>query len=376
MSGAAHGDDGLADHIVAALAPCRYEGLISRRTVEAICRSECGALPAGMTSLFGFECRLANDKPAADFLVRIGAELGEWPVLARYAEAQSGAMWRQLAALARHSTLPDLPLAGMLKNVWLEYDLVDPADPGRPLSVFFGTDKITGRAKIGWAVDLAAMLRGELLSAATLDTTKRLVAALPKTAKIFQVGIMCARRHAPLQICIIGQKLGEVCGFLDDAGWDGELPRVVAVLNRFADAIDHVALDLDVLEDGSLGPKLGVELYQRAGPDPGWQTVELVKRLRDNGLCTLDKADGLLAWSGITHERRHRDLWPAGLLLRKARRGGNESSTFCRWLHHVKIVLAPDAPPAAKAYLAVGHAFLADAAIRAALEQAPAVSAL
>jgi hypothetical protein len=77
----------------------------------------------------------------------------------------------------------------------------------------------------------------------------------------------------------------------------------------------------------------------------------------------------LLAWSGITHERLYRDLWPTGLLIRKALRGGGEASTFCRWLHHVKIVLAPDAPPAAKAYLAVSHAFLADATIRDALER-------
>jgi hypothetical protein len=50
-------------------------------------------------------------------------------------------------------------------------------------------------------------------------------------------------------------------------------------------------------------------------------------------------------------------------IIRGALRGGDESSTFCRWLHHAKIVLEPDAPPIAKAYLAVSHAFLSDSTI-------------
>ncbi len=134
--------------------------------------------------------------------------------------------------------------------------------------------------------------------------------------------------------------------------------------------IDQVALDLDILDEGRLVPKLGIELYQKPGVDLGPRIVEFIGRLRDDNLCLPQKAIGLLAWGGITHERRYRDLWPATLIARKALRSGSESSTFCRWLHHVKIVLEPGAPPIAKAYLAVGHAFLADSAIREALQRA------
>jgi hypothetical protein len=63
-------------------------------------------------------------------------------------------------------------------------------------------------------------------------------------------------------------------------------------------------------------------------------------------------------------------LETAALIARKALRGDSESSTFCRWLHHVKIVLEPGAPPIAKAYLAVSHAFLPDSAIREVLQRA------
>jgi hypothetical protein len=100
----------------------------------------------------------------------------------------------------------------------------------------------------------------------------------------------------------------------------------------------------------------------------------MINGLTDSDLCLPQKAIGLLAWSGITHERRYPELWPAQLITRRGLRGGDESSTFCRWLHHIKIVLEPDVPPAAKAYLAVSHAFLGDSVIREVLQLATLTS--
>ena len=129
----------MADHIAAALAPCRHEGLLSRRAISDICQSESGSLPAGMTSLFGFECRLGQEEPVADFLVRIGAGPGEWAVLERYAASRDGEVWKRLAALLGERAPPGSPLASVLKNLWLEYDLVGPQDTAFAPSVFFGT---------------------------------------------------------------------------------------------------------------------------------------------------------------------------------------------------------------------------------------------
>jgi hypothetical protein len=102
--------------------------------------------------------------------------------------------------------------------------------------------------------------------------------------------------------------------------------------------------------------------------------MELVTRLSDDNLCLPPKAMGLLVWGGITHERLYPDLWPTALIVRRALHGGGESSTFCRWLHHVKVVLEPGAPLVAKAYLAIGHVFLADSVIRDVLRRAAVVT--
>jgi hypothetical protein len=366
----ANHNDNLAGHIVAALAPCQYEGLLSRHAIDDICRSRGGSLPAAMTSLFGFECQLGQEEPAADFLVRIGAAPEEWPVLEQYTAGQDGEIWRRIESLLCERAQPGSPLAPMLQNLWLEYDLIHPMNTVSDPSVFFGTERLTRQAETAWAVELVGKLRGEPLSDASRDRVNELVAVLPEAARLFQVGIMCSRPRAPLRVCVIGQEFAEVCGFLAAAHWPGELPRVAETLEVFMPLIDHAALNLDILDDGRLAPKLGIELYQKPNEDIGPRMIELVRRLSDGNLCTPRKATGLLAWGGITHERLYPDLWPAALTVRRALRGGGESSTFCRWLHHIKVVLEPDTPPIAKAYLAVGHAFLADSAIREALQRA------
>jgi hypothetical protein len=180
---------------------------------------------------------------------------------------------------------------------------------------------------------------------------------------------MCSRPGAPLRVCIIGQEFDDVPIFLAAARWPGEWPRVANTLKRFMPVIDQVALDLDILDDGQLAPKLGIELYQKPSADLGQRMIELVTRLHDCGFCLPQKGTGLLAWIGITHERRHRDIWPAALIARRALRSGSESSTFCRRLNHMKMVFEPDVPPIAKAYLFVNHVFLADSVVREALQQ-------
>lgn len=360
----------LAEHIVAALAPWHCEGLLSRRDIENTCRSEGGSLPAGITSRFGFECRLGQEEPVADFLVRIGAEPEEWSVLERYAADKNSETWYRIGALLSERANPGSALSTMLRNLWLEYDLTNPINEASAPSVFFGTDRLTRGAEAGWALDLVEGLRGERLSSASRDTISELIAVLPRSAKMFQVGIMCSRLEAPLRVCVIGQELGEISAFLAAARWPGKCPLVEETLHGFTPMIENVALDLDILDDGRLSPKLGIELYQRRGTDINHRMIGLITRLTDSDLCLPQKAIGLLAWGGITHERRYPDLWPAELIRRRTLRGGNESSTFCRWLHHIKIVLEPDAPPTAKAYLAVSHAFLGDSVIREVLQLA------
>jgi hypothetical protein len=355
--------DLMGTHIRAALASWRRHGLLSPASIDEICRSQVADLPAQMTSRFGFECRLGEQEPTTDFLVRAGAHQEEWSALERYAAGLSSLPWTGIRSL----------LAGRagLKNLWLEYDFAIPANKPPMPSVFLGSDELTSGAATEGAASALGTLRARPLPPAMRCTLQDVVDALPKKAKLFQAGVMCSRPNSPLRLCLLGPEFAdaETClarDFLTAAHWPADPTPMTELLRTFSPLIDHVALDLDIREDGSLASKLGIEIYQNPERTPVHRLVALVSQLVSSDLCTPEKADGLMAWNGITHERLYPDTWPRSLVAARVLRGGGQYSTFCRWLHHVKLVYEPGAPLAAKAYLAVSHAFLTDSAIRGA----------
>jgi hypothetical protein len=355
------GEDFLYTYIRAALAPWRNEGLLSRAGVDEICCSQGACLPARMTSRFGFESRLGEQEPVVDFLVRAGAHQEEWQALEHYAAGLTSLPWTGISSV--------LAARAGLKNLWLEYDFGSPANKASVPSVFLGPEGLTSGAATGHVAQALQILRGCLLPPPMRRTLQHVVEALPKKSKLFQAGVMCSRPGSPLRLCLLGPEFksgeaGSIVDFLAAAQWPADATQVTELLNTFAPLIDHVALDLDIGEDGSLAPKLGIEIYQNHGSTSADRMVALVSQLVRLGLCTRKKANGLLAWNGITHERLYPELWPRTLLAARVIRGGEEYSTFCRWLHHVKLVYEPGLSLTAKAYLAVNHAFLTDSAIR------------
>jgi hypothetical protein len=349
--------DLLDTHIRAALAPWRHEALLSSAGVDEICRGQAGRLPAKMTSRFGFESRLGEQEPIADFLVRSGAHQEEWQSLEHYAAGLTSLPWTAITSI--------LGARATLKNLWLEYDVGVPANQALAPSVFVGPNDLTSGATTEGIAYTLGILRASPLSPAMRRTLQVVVEALPNKTKLFQAGVMCSRPGSPLRLCLLGPEFrrGET-GFLAAAHWPADSAQVADLLSTFAPLIDHVALDLDIGEDGSLAPKLGIEIYQDHANASADRLVALVTQLIRLGLCTPEKANGLLAWNGITHERLYPELWPQSLVTARVIRGGEEYSTFCRWLHHIKLVYEPGLSLTAKAYLAVSHAFLTDSAIR------------
>jgi hypothetical protein len=357
--------DLLATHIRAALAGWNRHSLLSPETIDKICRSQAACMPAEMTSRFGFECRLGEQEPDCDFLVRTGAQPEEWPAFARYAAGQSSSPWAEISALL------DARIRPALKNLWLEYDFAAANNASLP-SVFFGTDALISGAEIEDAARGIGILRGRSLPPQAKRTLQGIVAALPKKTKLFQAGLMCSRAESPLRVCLLGPEFipnsasenHSLRDFLAAIHWPADPSPVAERLQAFAPLLDHVALDLDIRDDGSLIPRLGLEIYQNPATTPVHRIAALVSQLTSLNLCTAEKADGLLAWNGLSHERLHPDLWPKSLVAARTLRGGGQYSTFCRWLHHIKLVYEPRQPLTAKSYLAVSHAFLTDREIQ------------
>jgi len=90
---------------------------------------------------------------------------------------------------------------------------------------------------------------------------------------------------------------------------------------------------------------------------PLHRIAALVSQLTSSNLCTAEKADGLLAWNGLSHERLHPALWPKSLVAARTLRGGGQYITSSS-------PNEPRQPLTAKSYLAVSHAFLTDREIQ------------
>lgn len=372
--------DSIAEHLAAALAPYQPEGLLSRDARRRIDRQICGRLPAAMTAIYGFECRLWEEAPEGDFLVCSGPSPEHWAALHQIAAERTDEAWQRLAQFLGQAGDAFAPRCAEIHNMWLEFDLVGAAentgDLPRP-SVFLGTDHLrampadaSGDLPLGaeWLASALTALRGNAPSASQRRALARLLAALPPDARLFQIGTMLSREEGFVRVCARGLKVEEIELYAQAAGWPGDRQQLAAAVARLRPLVDEIRLDFD-LQDEVQAP-LGLECYITEAASLAERTTRFLQELVSAGLCLPQKASGLAAWFGLTHERRYRDLWPPALLARKAALGLQESSTFRRWVHHIKITLRPGESPRAKAYLAVAPAFISDAALKAALAEA------
>ncbi len=126
------------------LAPVFPKALISEKGFERI-RRVARLLPIRLSSFFGFECRLGEERANADFLLHLTDEEAGGDVLSgARAERRlpSGILkntcWKRLAAFAREWTTAGTELGRRADHVWLEFDTARAqAATGVPVPSFF-----------------------------------------------------------------------------------------------------------------------------------------------------------------------------------------------------------------------------------------------
>ncbi len=331
-------------------------------------------LPATLAyNTFGFECRLGERTPRADFLVLARASSGRdslaslHPTSTLPRELMTDLTWRRVNDFAVRWADPSSPLYRAVDNVWLEFD-VDGAAPDTPVpSVFFGLQP-NGQEDAGGAarepnVDgyrataqkAMRLLSGRELPPRMLETISGCFRGLSSYEHVFQVGLMLSRGAEAVRLCIRLRSVERILEYLVAVGWRCGEADLLGVLEPVARLVDHVCLDIDV--GATVHHKVGLECYldgnKQPTTEPRWGI--LLDSLVRDGLCTADKRDALLAYPGYVDESAEGIPWPAALRRASRLLGGRSLSTFIRALHHVKIVYQPGEGLEAKAYLAVKH---------------------
>ena len=268
-------------------------------------------------SRFGFEFRLNDPSPTADFFVIASPKTR----LAEFYQQQSeetapGLVGNAFAAFIAEQTRDAQSfLIRMDRGIILEYDLaMSPTGRHGVPGVF-----IVARRDSGLTQERLSGDPGELLAALRSAAgwhpdaveTRRMeeaVAALTKSGlELSNAGVLPGRAERAVRLVAVSFDSAKVSETMKRLQWNGDLSRVDAVLSDFEGlASSRIGIDIDITSEG-VSPRMGLEFTRMAErPDPfedfqldraGWKLI--IDQLEEKGWCLPDKADGLREWPRI-----------------------------------------------------------------------------
>ena len=258
-------------------------------------------LPATTAKHIGFEFRLNNPVPDADFfaVVHLGTDI-ERHVVGRGEAAKPGSAAAALGWCMTQLKQPDSSLSQWADLVILEYDLAEvPAGEHPEPGVFLRLRRSAG-PDWGCVTDTLATAVGWPPDPQEHRQVERVFAALPEGAGFMHVGAMPDRTRRAIRLVVAGLKPEEVLGFLTRLCYPGPLQPVEAVLSGLGDVFSSCILSFDVTQRELL-PRLGLEFYVARGDwvetrRSDW--LPLIARLEELDWCSSAKAHGLRSWPG------------------------------------------------------------------------------
>jgi hypothetical protein len=364
---------GFLNDYLTVLAPHFGKALISSESlanIEAVAKN----LPGETTSFFGFECRLGEKAPKADFLLcvaagEVGREIlaGSQPKINLSEALQQHPIWNRVSNFCRNWANPASSLHQNAKNIWLEFD-IDKSPAKVPIpSVFFGTYKDNANNSQWINQTALKLLRGKPLPSHVEQNLLHCFNLLPTDAWVFQIGMMLARQVDAVRICIRGINAEQILGYLSAIGWTGNREELKVLLSNLSTNVDRIDLDLDIGD--VVYPKIGLECYltQPSLEESRWKSF--LDYLVANKLCLLEKRDALLAYPGYSLEKTNSQIWPSHLLNVSNFLAGRAIGVIGRDIHHIKVVYNGDRALEAKAYLSVRQGWLSTALIKQQLRE-------
>ena len=316
---------------------------------------ECASkLPITMGALpFGFELPLHARGPEADFGVSLASGTRTAEFFREHARTdKADETTRAITRLFRQMDSEDSPLREIVgRKLMLEYDIGSTQDRERSLPGMFlrpGERPILGARgqvnDVGTVVDALLSCVGWEMRDAERKNVERAYLAQPEDTRMDSFGVFPSRSRA-IRLAIMGFKSHqELCSYLEDTGWPGQISVVDSVINRFKDRVDIVrnGANIDVLEDG-IGPTLGLTLIVK-------------QRYTKDSRYWLD---GLTDWDPFLEALSHEDLVVPEKLTALAGWVSKPTTLFgksgryvlLRGIHHIKLVITGNQLRKAKAYV-------------------------
>ena len=311
-------------------------------------------LPVTMGALpFGFELPLHERRPEADFGVSLASGTRSAAFFRERARThKTDETARSIARLFRQMDAEKSPLREIVgRKVMLEYDIGSARDgecshPGvflRP-----GERPIIGARgqvhDVGMAVDALVSCVGWERNAAERENVERVYLAQPGDTRMDSFGVFPSRSRA-IRLAIMGFKAQqEICSYLENTGWPGQISAVDSVISRFKERVNIVrtGANIDVRGEG-VGPTLGLTLIVK-------------QRYTKDSRYWLD---GLTDWDPFLAALSHEDFVVPEKLAALAGWVSKPTTLFAksgryvllRGIHHIKLVISGNRLRKAKAYV-------------------------
>ncbi|MCC6460034.1 MAG: hypothetical protein IT260_06170 [Saprospiraceae bacterium] len=309
-------------------------------------------------SLGCLECRLAPNDPQVDLNLCINPRLNEhrtlrdWPVSAGAMQENGShlAMRQKIQSFCQRWSAPDFFLQNLLGELWEVYDIVDP-----------------GQAPVPWlyisflptALDQDPVLKAEIIlqSLLLLDpalpprTTQSFQDALcriPASIRVSTVGIKNSDTGPFLRLYMEIATLPELLDILPVLGWPGNTAWLADQLADWVKPCTYLGITLDF--DGHFQQRIGVECHfelERLAES----LADFTRRLCEQGACSWEKREALLAWDGRFEASTGAAFWSWPDRVLEAAQALPSRVGIKRMNRYVKLVLEPGHPLLAKGYM-------------------------
>jgi hypothetical protein len=313
-------------------------------------------LPFELSSFWGFESRLGEAEAVVDILFEIKRQSrGRFILAGRYPSeldtlCREQDSWRRLREFAIHWADSGHDFAKSIRNIWLEFDtasaggLREAAHILQQPCIFLGPDTVSLQKS------RAAEVIGEALEVLQQQGSqrwdiKRFIYHMPEEAQVFQVGLMLSRANTGLRICVFRLKNEDVIPWLAEMGWPGDTAALSELLQRLPEGLDAFAVDVNLLPDGRLAEKIGIECYMDWLVDDPRQWEPMIRLMEKENLCIPAKSTGLIDFQGSTVVPEEWNRPSEGKMYTR----------LYRRIHHIKLSVESERFTEAKAYLAINH---------------------
>lgn len=357
-----------ADDLLGLITPYLSPALVSADALAGV-RREATLWP--LASHLGFECRLNSDARAVDFGLCTESSLRERARLVRSLlegerlGAVPGGAPERLRRLLSRLAGADPSLTRDVRNICFEVDLdagrLQPPPPGLFVGLWHpGTEHLED-APAAPSQDPLPIIRavaGALFAGGLDQRTDRRVAGVAASlgggAFIANFGLLPGRGEGVIRLNVCGMSsLAEFRGWLRERGWRGSDKLLGRAFDLFEDLDPEVYLNLDVSDE--ILPRIGLEIFFQQQPKRSHGLQTFLERLRERGLCSPQEREALTDWPGASREEPGGPAWPEPLSTLSGLFSPHAASYVVRSLNHLKLLVGPEGPLQAKAYLSFGH---------------------